>query len=56
MPDIYRAPEIVLGMGWGAKVDIWAVGFMVGATRTVEEVVAKHPTKIGPGLELVFKS
>lgn len=49
MPDIYRAPEIVLGMGWGAKVDIWAVGFM-------EEVVAKHPTKIGPGLELVFKS
>ncbi|KAI9848560.1 MAG: hypothetical protein M1837_007229 [Sclerophora amabilis] len=28
MPGIYRAPEIVLGMSWDAKVDIWAVGVM----------------------------
>lgn len=29
MPGIYRAPEIVLGMDWDAKVDIWAIGVMV---------------------------
>lgn len=26
MPDIYRAPEVILGMGWDHKVDIWAIG------------------------------
>lgn len=26
MPDIYRAPEVILGMNWATKVDIWAVG------------------------------
>ncbi|RAL12337.1 putative protein kinase [Aspergillus homomorphus CBS 101889] len=25
-PDLYRAPEVVLGMKWGSKVDIWNVG------------------------------
>jgi serine/threonine-protein kinase SRPK3 len=29
MPDIYRAPEIILGMKWDAKIDIWNVGVMV---------------------------
>ncbi|KAI9733436.1 MAG: hypothetical protein M1834_003520 [Cirrosporium novae-zelandiae] len=28
MPGIYRALEIILGMSWDAKVDIWAVGVM----------------------------
>lgn len=45
IPGIYRAPEIVLGMGWDAKVDIWAVGVMVSATRTVEEVVDQNCTR-----------
>ncbi|KAH6630146.1 kinase-like domain-containing protein [Chaetomium sp. MPI-SDFR-AT-0129] len=29
MPGVYRAPEIILGMEWGSKIDIWSVGFMV---------------------------
>lgn len=29
MPGIYRAPEVILGMDWDSKVDIWAVGVMV---------------------------
>ncbi|KAG5732261.1 Dual specificity tyrosine-phosphorylation-regulated kinase mbk-2 [Termitomyces sp. T112] len=27
-PDIYRAPEVCLGMRWGFEVDIWNVGCM----------------------------
>jgi len=30
MPDLYRAPEIVLGIPWNEKIDIWSVGLMVG--------------------------
>ncbi|GIK01780.1 hypothetical protein Aspvir_005821 [Aspergillus viridinutans] len=26
MPSVYRAPEVMLGMNWDSKVDIWAVG------------------------------
>ena len=29
MPWQYRAPEIILGMDWNDKVDIWSVGMMV---------------------------
>ena len=29
MPAIYRAPEVILGMNWDSKVDIWGVGVMV---------------------------
>lgn len=39
MPDIYRAPEVILGMNWATKVDIWAVGVMVG-TRSVRKALA----------------
>ncbi|KAI9675959.1 MAG: hypothetical protein M1829_003197 [Trizodia sp. TS-e1964] len=28
-PDIYRAPEVVLGMEWTSKVDIWNVGVLI---------------------------
>jgi serine/threonine protein kinase len=28
-PDIYRAPEVILGMSWTSKVDIWNVGALV---------------------------
>ncbi|GFG14846.1 CMGC/CLK protein kinase [Aspergillus lentulus] len=29
MPGIYRAPEVILDMGWDSKVDIWSMGTMV---------------------------
>ena len=30
-PDKFRAPEVLLGLGWGTKVDIWNLGVMVSA-------------------------
>lgn len=29
MPDLYRAPEVILGMPWSYEVDIWGFGMMV---------------------------
>lgn len=29
MPGVYRAPEVILGMNWDSKIDIWSVGVMV---------------------------
>jgi serine/threonine protein kinase len=29
MPGVYRAPEIIMGMEWDSKIDIWSVGVMV---------------------------
>ncbi|POS74234.1 protein kinase [Diaporthe helianthi] len=29
MPDVYRAPEVILGMEWSFKVDLWSVGVMI---------------------------
>ncbi|KAI8211807.1 Serine/threonine-protein kinase SRPK [Colletotrichum sp. SAR 10_86] len=29
MPDVYRAPEIVLGVPWNEKIDIWALGLLI---------------------------
>lgn len=29
MPDLYRAPEVILGMKWNYKVDIWSVAMVV---------------------------
>lgn len=29
MPDIYRAPEVILNMSWDSKLDIWNVGMVV---------------------------
>ena len=28
-PDIYRAPEVILGLDWTSKVDIWNIGVLV---------------------------
>ncbi len=33
MPGIYRAPEVILGMDWDSKVDIWAIGVMVSTNE-----------------------
>jgi len=29
MPDLHRAPEIILGIPWNEKIDIWALGLMI---------------------------
>ncbi|KAF1842515.1 protein kinase [Cucurbitaria berberidis CBS 394.84] len=29
MPGRYRAPEVILGMEWDSKIDIWALGLML---------------------------
>lgn len=29
MPDLYRAPEVLLKLPWGFPVDVWSVGVMV---------------------------
>lgn len=29
MPDVYRAPKVILGMRWSYKVDIWNVAMVV---------------------------
>lgn len=29
MPEVYRAPEVILDMEWDCKIDIWSVGVMV---------------------------
>jgi len=31
-PDLYRAPEVLLGMEWTSKADIWNVGVLVSAS------------------------
>jgi len=37
MPDLYRAPEIVLGVEWNEKIDIWSVGLMVSEISFIVE-------------------
>jgi hypothetical protein len=29
MLDLYRAPEIIFGIPWNCKIDIWSVGLLV---------------------------
>lgn len=33
-PDIYRAPEVMLGTGWSYEVDIWNLGVLVSIVQT----------------------
>lgn len=35
MPDVYRAPEVVLGMPWSYPIDIWSVGMVVSHSVAV---------------------
>ena len=32
MPGVYRAPEVLAGMEWDSKIDIWSIGVMVRST------------------------
>jgi serine/threonine protein kinase len=33
-PLPYRAPEVILGMGWNEKADIWNLGIVVSRRRS----------------------
>jgi serine/threonine protein kinase len=35
MPGQYRAPEVILGMKWDSKIDIWAVALTVSLPNEV---------------------
>lgn len=36
MPGIYRAPEIIAGLDWDSKIDMWSFGVMVRRADTAE--------------------
>ena len=36
MPDLYRAPELVLGTPWTKKIDIWSAGVLVRNCTALE--------------------
>ncbi|PSS12689.1 hypothetical protein M430DRAFT_60860 [Amorphotheca resinae ATCC 22711] len=40
MPDIHRAPEVILKIYWDYKVDIWNLGVLVGIPRMTFSMTA----------------
>jgi len=53
----YRAPEVMLGLPWDHKVDVWGVGCVIAEVvygqpifygRSVETVLASHQAALGP--------
>jgi hypothetical protein len=44
MPDLYRAPEIVLRIEWDEKIDIWALGLMVSLSARGNSLCLQGPT------------
>lgn len=44
MPDVYRAPEIVLGMPWSYPIDIWGLGMVVSLHDTLSKVFCTAET------------
>lgn len=38
MPDVYRAPEVIFGIRWLSKVDIWSVGVIVSLYQSIDIV------------------
>ena len=37
LPDLYRAPEILLYIPWTEKIDIWSLGLMVYIPQSVKQ-------------------
>ena len=35
MPDLYRAPEVLLKLPWSFPVDIWSIGIMVSSKHQI---------------------
>ncbi|KAG6242750.1 hypothetical protein E4U25_003057 [Claviceps purpurea] len=49
-PDVYRAPEVILGIPWSYSVDIWNVGCMVSC-QSLEVALYNLPTQIWDAFE-----
>ena len=47
MPGVYRAPEIILGLEWNSKIDVWVVGVMVYRDRSL-----CHPASLTWSIDL----
>lgn len=41
----YRAPEVILGMDWDAKVDVWSVGCMLAEMITGDVLFPAHDNR-----------
>ena len=52
MPDLYRAPEVLLKLPWTLPVDIWSVGVMVSLPLSVPGEATER-RRIGQTLELL---
>ncbi|KAG6126505.1 hypothetical protein E4U35_006839 [Claviceps purpurea] len=44
-PDIYRAPEVILGIPWTSSVDIWNVGCMIWDAFMDEQLFTGHDSE-----------
>jgi serine/threonine-protein kinase SRPK3 len=38
MPTVYRSPEVILGMEWSYKVDIWGLAMTVGGYPSIKNI------------------
>lgn len=58
MPGIYRAPEVILGMEWDNKVDIWSTAVMVsGSALGHTQNIPSDESRLGIWLlEVIFFS
>ena len=43
MSDLYRTPEVLLGLPWGFPVDVWSVGLMVSKKQRISDLL--NPTQ-----------
>jgi serine/threonine protein kinase len=42
MPDLYRAPEILLHTAWTSKIDIWALGLTASLSVLITPSLSVH--------------
>ena len=52
MPGVFRAPEIIAGMEWDSKVDIWSVGVMVRIINLPREFLIQSSFLLSDALVL----
>ncbi|RDL40153.1 uncharacterized protein BP5553_00132 [Venustampulla echinocandica] len=45
-PDVYRSPEMILGISWSYGIDIWNVGFMRASAPSRDDFYASPPLEL----------